>query len=634
MDINTTRNLPTDSSSNKPREFRDNRDNKEGREGREHREGREQGSNSTVKKEVDHAIKETVKKNGMAQREVWQMLKDTHGNNPALLEKIFDEYKERYDKIFKKAMKFKKLIFNKYANHDITFSEMMKKAKKYGEKLNFTHNEFDLFANLAIYDRSDKYKFSAFFEAPNTKIATTLGYDIEELRQSKLNIPANEYSTLEKIIRLDSEFAPTHSKLVVQALTYRDCAPELLKARYETLKHDSFQFVHPVWIAMFGPKIQLFDERILFARLSSIIKSKHEKKPILTKPEMDLYLSIVNDPNDGVCSPESVMNDFLLRCEFSTLLSNTVFNLRQGRVYYSDNEGDKLIGSLSKCRHSIYDSPDMFHVHDEGNIIRRTMNVYSLRPTILSISQLATPVNQFNAITPQYVPFAANPSKATTVPLITHRLKNVMPGQNTNIFDSSLEDTISSRPQWFVENKTLVPKQVSVIHSEGVIIFHVPRRYQNLNIARFVKPHVFTNLPLTYGGWEALNDSPVNYNDEPRFFNEEFKLRSVVMVEKMPSTGLIIGCTTALITNDSHPSVFLYDPQNASYMHEKRNYNSTMPFNEIPNGTHVDMTSTISADETESFRSRASKRGTIFIYQKVSGDNFEDDSIYNRIRSY
>jgi len=590
-----------------------------------------------IQKEINNLMKESVnRRDGFTENEAWQLLKNKYGNNPSLLEAIFDAYKSKFQIIYKKARKFKNLIFKRYAGMEMSFKDMMVKANKYKNKYKLSDDEFNMFVSLAIYDRSDKHVFSSLFPVPNTKMATTLGYDVISLTGSKLNVQSNELNILDQILKLHGETKLMHSHLILQSMGYVDCAPELLKAKFDNLKHSIYKYVHPVFVAMFGIKCKIFEDRMLFANFGSIVKSKHERKPLMTQPDMDLYLKTVNDPNDGVCAIDSAIEDILKRFEFQTLLYDTVLNLRQGKCYYSGDQSDRLLNSLDKCRHSIYDSPDLYHVKDEGNILRRVLNVFSIRPTVISVSQLATynmgMVSSYGHISGS-APFASSLSQVTTVPLITHRINNSPYRENDkNVINSSLEDALS-QPQWFYENKTLVPKRVQIVHSECVLIFHVPRRYQSLNIARMVAPHTFTNLPASTGGWESLNDTPVNYNSVIRFYNEEFVLKSVVIVEKMPGTGLVVGCTTALIRDET---VALYDPQGASILHEDRNYKSTTPFTEIPFGSLVDVSSTPSGNSVggESLKSRASKRGTLFIYSKTSESGIQNNQFFQNVGRY
>jgi hypothetical protein len=224
-------------------------------------------------------------------------------------------------------------------------------------------------------------------------------------------------------------------------------------------------------------------------------------------------------------------------------------------------------------------------------------------------SQMGYPASPFEATGYGHV---------TRVPMITLRLPLNVTG---NARPVALEESLT-QPQWFVENKVIVPKSLQIIHSNDVIFFYVSRRYQTLNIARLQVPYNFSNLPMTVTGWEALNEHPVNAPRTMRIMNDSYELRSVVLVEKAQAQNrsLIVG-SSAMVVIPIDPQAgryeetcLLYDPQGAGIKIDNNNgYISNDPITVIPSELPF-----AAGPGLESFEQRARTRGTIYMYQKIS----------------
>lgn len=567
-------------------------------------------------------------KDGKSDATVWQRLKRKYSDDETV-SSIFAAYKERLAHITKRAKRFKQLIIDKYGAQNLPLDRLMMKAKKYSQKYELNDDEFNMFVNLILDDKSFT---SPFYQIPTTPMARLLGYEAAMSVSEKLNVKETELDTVQEIIRLYGETKSLHSQIVMQSLTYRDVAPEALVGEFQPSKHNVYSYVHPIIAALFLPKITLLDEQMLIANLGYIVKSKYDGTPIMTKPDFELYWSLIHDPNERACSLASPIKDLRNRFLLQTKLWDSVLNLRQGR-YYHENLNDFLL-AIDNCRQNIYDAPDLTYVKDEGSILRRLLSAFSIRPTIVSTTRLynmfggpATygynPVSSGPAISfgPGTDPLsAAGLTDVTTVSLITLRLPLTVSsyGQPQGI---SLEQALS-QPQMFVENKMIVPKAQTIMHSRDVIFFYVGRRFQTINITRLNSPCNFTSLPMTVAGWEQLNDKVVNFEMRMNILGDTFQLRSVVLVESSVSRrNLIIGSSAAIVVpmsvseNRFEETYLLYDPQGAGEMFRENGntYTRNAPITYIPGHTPFN-----NENSPESFYRRASTKGTIFVYQKVS----------------
>lgn len=566
---------------------------------------------STVTREVEELLKDQAN-----DVEAWRRLKAKYSNNSELMDKIFEAYKEKLSKIFKKAKRFKQIMYDRYGGLNLPMVELIRKAKKYQKKYRFSDEEFQMFIWLVMHDKT--YKFAQTI--PTTKMAKTLGYDaFFAATSSKLNAKPEEQAVVEEIVNKYGETKPLHAQILLQSLTYTDSAPEALSGEFDPKKQNPYAYIHPIIAALFIPRIKLLDEQMLMANIGYIVSQKANEKPIMTKPDFDLYWSMITDPNDTACTLNNAIMDLKNRFILQTHLWDAVLNLRQGKYYYSETSGlVRFMQALENCRNVVFDAPDLTYVRDEGTILRRLLSAFSLYPTYVSINRLWGLLigTQYGYPSSPYE--ASGYSHITRVPMITLRLPLNVTGSAGAV---SLEEALT-QPQWFVENKVIIPKALQIIHSNDVIFFYVGRRYQTVNIARLAVPYNFSNLPMTVTGWESLNEHPVNAPRTMTIMNDIYELRSVVLVEKASGhcKNLIVGSSAMIIvpmninTGRYEETCLLYDPQTSGIMiDETTSYSRNKPITVIPSEAPFHTTGGL-----QSFEQRSRTRGTIFMYQKIT----------------
>lgn len=536
-------------------------------------------------------------------------LRSKFNNDEDMVQAVFDGYKKKQEHIHKKAQKFRNLMLTKYMNKNMTFDDLLAKARKYKKKYELSDSEFQLFLNLALTDKSRQYK--NVLMAPNTAMSRILGQDPTGL-SGKLNVKEKELAVLQEILKMHGETRPLHAQVVLQSLTYQGFAPEALMGKFDSRKHNAFDCIHPVLAALFLPRIGYLDEHVLIANLANIIKCKYEGIPISTQPDYELYWDLITDPNNTVCDMSSPIRDLRNRVLLQCKIWENVLNLRQGR-YYNSPQGDFML-AVDNCKHNFFDTPDLEYVKDEGTIFRRLISCFSIRPTIVTTS----PIYGIVSHNP-HVPSSAN-VQVTTIPMITFRLPVTF---RTMITRSAyhLEDSLH-QAQHFVENKMLVPKAQSIIYSKEVLFFYVTRRYHDLNVVQQNAPYVFTKLPKTLTGLEKLNDQPVNFSYNMSVGSEMYELRSVLFVNQTKAgdvkiiTGSSAGCIMPANPRDGRPTeqCCLYDPQSV----QKTSPDTTTGMPVLPEPvTWIPKTHSIPRGlgrEVMSFHERAVHNGTVFMY--------------------
>jgi len=568
-----------------------------------------QNNDSKHQKEIDRLIAE-----GASDAQVIGNLKRKYSDN-ALVDKIYDGYKRLQQDILQKANKFKKKILTNYAPANLPFAELLRKAKKYAK--NMSDDQFTLFVKLALEDKTNSLGVGNTI--PNTKIGKTLGYSSMVTMTDKLSVPPNELNILQDILRLYGESKTLHSQLVLQTISYKDCAPEAINGElkpgnFATDSNNLYSYVHPVIAALFLPKIRVLDEHMLMANIGYIVKQKNDNQQIMTKPDLELYYDLVSDPNDHACNMDSALKDLYQRFILQTKLWDNVISLRQGKYY--NNSMASFMLAIENCRSNIYDAPDLTYVKDEGTILRRLLSAFSLRPTIVSTTRLNGLVGAMPYGVHNNPLAAAGISDVTSVPMVTLRLPlNVSSAKQAISLEQSL-----TQPQWFIENKMIVPKTQSIIHSRDVLFFYVNRRFKTINVSRMNTPYNFNALPMTVAGWESLNDHVVTFEYIMNMMNDRYQLRSVVFVDSAPSKkNLIVGCSTGIIVprsveeNRFEESFLVYDPQGSAeiFRNEQGAYQRINPV------TYISKETPYNGNNVESFWQRATTRGTIFVYQKV-----------------
>jgi hypothetical protein len=226
--------------------------------------------------------------------------------------------------------------------------------------------------------------------------------------------------------------------------------------------------------------------------------------------------------------------------------------------------------------------------------------------------------------------------KVTSIPLITLKLPS-MYAYNSNpdlAVRVELEQALNMS-QFYVEDGAVVPRNQQIIYSRGVLIFFVPRRAHTLNISKLIQPHqaMFHRLPRTVAGFDRLNDIEVDFKENLTLRNNEhsYALKSVVVCDintnianEAARDGVVgpklITGSSAIVrklkdeeNNHIDPTNYHYNPRLASI----KEYNSVS--NKIIENTPITLIQEDSADPLEDFRTKAAKRGTIFIYEMESG---------------
>jgi hypothetical protein len=550
-------------------------------------------------------------------------LREKYGDEE-LLDQIQDTFIERSREVRKRAKKFARLITERYSNQNYPLHILLKKALKYKKKYNLSDGEFEEFRRVyeqALTGREEPQHVS--LSVPFTNMSRALGQGMIDADDG-MKFEDKDYDTLQQVMRLYNETRATHAQVVLQSMTYTDLAQQALAGDYQRERHNPHCHVHPVIAAMFLPKIALFETHMLQANIAYIVKQRYQKQPILTSTDYELFYDLISDPTDVVCSADSAVKDLFNRAQLQSHLWNSVVSLRNGRYYDCNTTNFKL--AIDNCRRSVNDNPDLMYEDDEGTVLQRLLGAFSIRPTIVATSPLYNVLSN-NPMTTQHVM-----PRVTSMPYVTLKLPVMMQSPEYQ-GQVHLHDALNMS-QWYVEEGNVVPRNQNIIYSRNVLIFYVPRRAHTLNIGRLVggpQAH-FNRLPRTVAGFDRLNDTQVDFSMQESLHNGDhvYDLKSVVVVEvnqaiagpQGQGSQLITGCSACIRRDANDPyeadRIYWYNPRAAAIGNMPPMVPTTG--DQVWNNNPITYISEEGGIDQEDFYTKASRRGTIFIY-KQQGDS-------------
>ena len=452
-----------------------------------------------------------------------------------LVDEIQQTFTHRYKSIKKRANKFADILRKYYGSAQMPYHEIINKAKNYSKNYNITDEEFTEFQR--IYEQELAGVETNVDIIPMTKLMKVLGQ--LSIKDQKMEIAEYDFNYLQEILKEYEMSKSFHAQTLLQSLQYIDLAPQsTLEVKIDRSTHNPTDHVQPIIVAMFLPKIDLFESHFLFSNIGGIVSLRYNKQPLVTKPDYELFYSLVTDPNDIVCNDKSPMGDLLNRYRIQHHLWSAVLHLRNGRVYNPlFKEFTKMIDS---CRLNKYDNPDLTYGRHDGTVLKRLLNAFSFRPTVVATMPIMNVAN----------PYGLNHrAVVTSISMINIKLQAYQNTNNMqptgvrpvgfNRMDPLAKIALSSaltQPQIFIEKNVLVKRITEVIYSREVLIFYVDRRS---HVLQFGAPFNISQLPTGIGGFERINPYEIeiecSITIRPLAPNPDvFCLRSVVVAEVSP----------------------------------------------------------------------------------------------------
>lgn len=585
---------------------------------------RQRGNDSGKDHKINAFINELFKKKrkGSLTSDDIRKIKEQF-NDSEMVDYIQERFIERQTEIERKAKKFARRIERHYGDRKYPLHILLKKALKYKNKSNMSHDEFEAFRrfyqnSLFGTERSGEIGLNH----PRTKLSkflNTTAYPYEN--SDGLNLKEKDYGIMQDIIKTHRSTEMNHRNVALQSLTYKDCAIEALTGQYHH-RFNPMCHVHPVVAALFLPKFNRLDEHMILSNIAHIFKCKHENKPITNQVDTNLLFHLVTDPNDIVCSERSAIEDIRARVNIQVNLWNSVYALRNGMYY--DCNFNAFVDSIRTCKFDTIDSPDIMYSGEEGMVLKTLFAAFSYRPTLvtsMTIAPYQISSNPLNTIQTQQ-------PEVHTIPMVTFRLP---PSQQANE-SISLTDSLK-QPQYQIENGVLVPKLTDIIYSQEIIVFYVNRRYQNLNFHKHLFPthpsQTFNKLPSVLSSLEKINTRKIEFEPTIQLGDATFSLRSVVVADtkEIGTDHLITGCSTILIDNNNSHGTPLYMHYNPKDAHKIVAGQDGQPVaNERKFEAPITRMDDFDDGGPTNFVSLAEHTGTVYIYQDTNVNDPTNDA--------
>lgn len=537
---------------------------------------------------------------------------------------------ERYEESRKKMKKYIKKFINKIERYygELDIPELVKKGMKFARKHGFSKVEEKEFIDQ-VMKGDDIYQ--PYPEMPYSEMSKFLGFSSVP---SFMNIKPTDHAILDEISQLFDGSKGIHGAIKQNLAVYKSCSPEAITGRYDRDKHNIAVFIHPVIVALFLPKLKAIEKRMLISnigrmvvqRSSHLLKKYQAYSSSIVAPEieadLDLMTDIARDPNSmNYFSDDTPLSNLLKRFKIQIELYKNVLSLRSGN-YYSKNEsdmGDDYVSGLSKILQSYewtyFDSPEYYHIQDEGTVLRKLLSVFSLRPTFTQLSSLMT------SSTMGYSNFGTSRLTYVNTPIVNVRLPRISVAGNQTAPFIRLSSALSQTEN-FIENKMIIPKHKVVIHTRDLLFFYVNRRYHEIKFQSTQFNLNYMTLPGTISNLTNVNQTELHFDERFQIGSDrqQFFLRSVVVLNYVPyvESGLAtIGCSSIVINNKnphpaqnitrSSPVYFYYNPVTANLMYVGKNqqYTTNKPIMTIPE---------YKTSSGPGFYDLARKFGTVFVY--------------------
>lgn len=546
----------------------------------------------------------------------------------ATIEKI----KNARSRIQKVVNKFLGKINSTYSHLDIP--QIIHKGMQHANKYGLSDVEKKVFVSHVLKgDIQNNYTYQN--QIMYTPMAKFLGFDFVHGQMIKIG-PA-DHSKLNELHALYETSRPIHSNLKTNIANYRDCAPEAINGRYLRDKHNVNVSIHPVVAALFFPKVDYLEKRMLYTNLARMVLSRaqaylrdfkfHQSDvtPMEMNADFELAHDIAHDPNAlEHFRDDAPIDNILKRYRAQIELYKAVDNLRHGIYYstgYESNDGiSGLIRILNSYEWTFFDSPDAFAVQDEGTVLRKLLAIFSCRPTFTQLSSFSNRYGMgLTTIT------GLSKTVFVNIPVINIKLPIDLIGNQVHAIQL---DRAMSQSDYFIEHKAVVPKNKSVIYSNQVAFFYANRRYPSINFNNSNMTLRYMSMPATFINQTTINKTIIHFNNRFRIGRDWFDLRSVVLLQRPPINGIDIatGCSAVVVVDPNSPTTFYQNNGASIYVHYNPSVAAIQYFDgnqPVGQSQFVSNTPVTYIDESTNDPSRlgfvqeARERGTIFFYTKV-----------------
>jgi len=458
-------------------------------------------ASGNVNKEVERLISEG--KTSLSLKD-YENLKRKYPNDNTLYDKVMEAFNERGRDVRRTARKFYNLIMKNVLEGSTsghTLYSILSLAKSYAKENGLSPAEMEEFRRLVETklssgtDEQPKEDRSLFPSTNVTTFSKLLGTVAVEANDG-LNLKESEYGILQEIVKIYSMTRTLHASVIIQSMLHTDCSPVALDGKYDPNRHNASVHVNPLLFALFVPKFNSVDERMLLSNIANVVKAKYQKESIGTLPDYRLFYALVTDKNDVVCDSESPIKDLRNRVLLQQHLWNSVIAIRAGK--YFDVTASQFLDAVDNCKFSVY-SPEVANMGDEAMVLKRLFAAFSFNPITVVSAPLYNSVNydQYNTVgytqevyNVPYLQINVPPASAISTPI-------------------SVNDVLNQTIYEF-KNNTFVQRQRRIHSVDEIVAVTLSRKFRTPLIPNNGAVPFYAALPLNISGSETINQSPVD----------------------------------------------------------------------------------------------------------------------------
>jgi len=476
-----------------------------------------------VHKEVERLISEG--KTSLSLQD-YERLRRKYPDDNTLYEKVMEAFTERSKAVRRTARKFYNLIMKNVLEGSTsgrTLYSILSLSKEYAKQNELSEAEFEEFKRLVEMklssgvDTEEKEDRSLFPSTNVTSFSKLLGTVAVESNNG-IQLKDAEFGILQEITKIYSMTRTLHASVIIQSMLHQHCSSVALNGRYDSNKHNPGIYVNPLLFALFVPKFDSVDERMLMSNMAAVVQSKYKKESIGTLPDYRLFYALVTDRNDVVCDSESPIKDLRNRIVLQQHLWNSVIALRAGK--YFDVTAAEFVNSIDACKFSVY-TPEVQNIGDETLILKRLFAAFSFNPITVVSQPVYTAMQyaQYNQLGYQ--------QDVYSVPY----LQINVPPQNAITSRLSVTDVLQQNIYEF-QNNQFVQRVRSVYSVDEILAVSLSRKFRSPRMPNSNSPF-FVSLPLTVNGYETINQTEVDCPTVINVANDSFELTSAVFAELM-----------------------------------------------------------------------------------------------------
>ena len=488
-------------------------------------------ASGNVNKEVERLISEG--KTSLTLKD-YENLRRKYPNDNTLYDKVMEALNERARDVRRTARKFYNLIMKNVLEGSTsghTLYSILSLAKNYAKENGLSNPEMEEFRRLVEtklssgVDEQPKEDRS-LFPSPNVTTFSKLLGTVAVESNNGLQLKESEYGVLQEIVKIYSMTRTLHASVIIQSMLHQDCSTVSLEGRYDPNRHNPAVHVNPLLFALFVPKFNSIDERMLLSNIANVVKAKYQKESIGTLPDYRLFYALVTDKNDVVCDSESPIKDLRNRVLLQQHLWNSVIAIRAGK--YFDVTAAEFVNAVDNCKFSIY-SPELANMGDETTVLKRLFAAFSFNPITVVSAPLYNSMNydQYNSVgytqevyNVPYLQINVPPAAAISTPI-------------------SVNDILNQTIYEF-RNNTFVQRQRRIHSADEVIAVSLSRKFKTPQIPNNGSLPFYAALPLTISGYESINQSPVDCVDSFTVGDNDdtYQLKSAVFAEMILPVSL------------------------------------------------------------------------------------------------